>query len=980
MADTADDVTRCPSCGGHLDPDDHFCSKCGASLPSMPTVAAAELEPDGAEHTDPELEKSLRAALSPNYLLIRQIGVGGMGSVFLAREPALKRLVAVKVLAGELAADQSARARFQREAEAVAGISHPNVVSIYGLGELEDGTPYFVMQYVSGRSMAARLGEEGELGVEEVKHILGEVASALAAAHKRGVIHRDIKPANILYDEESGRVLVSDFGIAAVRPGGDSEDKTQLTRTGMAIGTPKYMSPEQLLAEKVTDRTDVYAVGLTGYELLTGRGPFDIKSPQEIMAAHLRDEPVKLSRLRSDIDPEFESLLAACLSKKATERPAAAEVAKRLLPGAGALLEWPPPGLEALRGKGVTLALLWLLASSLFAVSALVLVGIGPSLSSAVTSFAALLPLIFGTVGVVALAVAVSSTWRLSRRVGRAFDLGFGSLTIAEVLADRRGDMGAVITGMREYAPLAPATRSRLRTERVVAAALLLFSGILPVPALILFIWLGSKGLIGGAAAPFMVMGPSVLVFVASVWLRTREQRGLGRTRALLQQRHVPSEKLARLVDPWYETFESARRDQVLGRGPGGYARTSWLVGGAIGAAVLFSIVLAVPLGVVGVVHSTIWQNSPPRFSRTQEKARIAWAFKSYGVAVDSSITPLKAGRAFYSLIPGDISERRLFPQHPPPRKIETVTDALPENPWGAPSLGVVTTGDTSLIFKAIQGFTADETLYLERLASLPGWEEFDVVAHAAAMDYLSARYVLPFPDSVSLWAMPLPRSVGTKEWAYANSARAALWMSQGKLREAEEAFGETISVGLLLMEEHFLITSLVGAVITGIGRHGLEEFYTATGREREASVLRAKYDSVIGLNEELSVASASQPTSFDVAYVRNSITRVVQDSTMTRGLRWELLRWLPFAPCTNVRELIFGPDRELQVVFSSAREQLARFPSEEQYYDFITAELERSIQTTLPVTKRAVFRAADITGKLLGNKRLGGCVQVLLR
>ncbi|MGD2135898.1 MAG: serine/threonine-protein kinase, partial [Gemmatimonadales bacterium] len=304
------DWAYCPKCATPLPPDATACPACGATTPSAPT------EPSdggaGPQQTDEDLralEAALEKALSPSYILVRRIGTGGMGSVFLARDPALKRLVAVKVLAPALAANEAARARFEREAQAVARLSHPNIVAIHSVGQLDDGTPYFVMQHVGGKSLAARLAEEGPFSTDETRRIVGEVASALAAAHQQGIIHRDIKPANVLYDDETGRVLVSDFGIAAVRPVGEQPQQTKLTMTGMAVGTPRYMSPEQLLAEEVTEKTDVYALGLLGYELLTGVGPFQATSPQELIAAHLRDTPKPLSDAREDVDPELESAI-----------------------------------------------------------------------------------------------------------------------------------------------------------------------------------------------------------------------------------------------------------------------------------------------------------------------------------------------------------------------------------------------------------------------------------------------------------------------------------------------------------------------------------------------------------------------------------------------------------------------------------------------------------------------------------------------
>src|SRR3954468_12786739 len=200
------------------------------------------------------LAEQLQAALAPSFVLIRRIGAGGMGIVFLARDPALKRLVAVKVMSPERAVDDEARARFQREAEAVAKISHPNVVAIYSVGELANGIPYLVMQYVEGRSMAERLIEEGPLEISEAQAILGQVAAALGAAHRKGVIHRDVKAANILWDDAAGRALVSDFGIAALIGRESDGDAMQLTEAGAVVGTPRYMSPEQLLAERVNEK------------------------------------------------------------------------------------------------------------------------------------------------------------------------------------------------------------------------------------------------------------------------------------------------------------------------------------------------------------------------------------------------------------------------------------------------------------------------------------------------------------------------------------------------------------------------------------------------------------------------------------------------------------------------------------------------------------------------------------------------------
>jgi tetratricopeptide (TPR) repeat protein len=271
--------------------------------------------------SDPLLER-VRAALGTDFEIIRRLGQGGMASVFLAREIALNRLVAIKVLDPDLGASPVFGSRFQREAETAAALQHPHVVSILRVGAAE-GLSYIVMAYVDGGSLADRMVSQGPLPLVEAIRIAREVASALAAAHKRGFLHRDVKPQNILLDAETGRALVVDFGIAGAVAGNASSDpgSDRLTGLGMVVGTPRYMSPEQASGTRdLGPASDLYALGIVFYEMLAGAYPYQLSSPSGAAAAHLVQSPVPIHDRRPDLPPAAERVLDRLLAKDPTKR------------------------------------------------------------------------------------------------------------------------------------------------------------------------------------------------------------------------------------------------------------------------------------------------------------------------------------------------------------------------------------------------------------------------------------------------------------------------------------------------------------------------------------------------------------------------------------------------------------------------------------------------------------------------------------
>ena len=280
-------------------------------------------ESGSAGRDDDSLER-IRRELEPELSVVRRLGRSVVAEVLLAREPALKRLVAIKVLASGLAGDASAIRRFEREAQSAARIAHPNVVTVYRVGRLGDGRPYLVMRYVKGRSLGALLEADGPFDRARACEVLGDIASAVAAGHRRQVVHRDIKPANVLVEHATGNVVVVDFGIAAILVSGDEEPE-RITTAGHIVGDPQHMSPERLLGEQPDERSDVYNLGLLGYELLSGRGPFEADSNRAWTEAHLNEQPPPVSSLRPGIDPRLESLLLRCLAKNPDHRPNAAD-------------------------------------------------------------------------------------------------------------------------------------------------------------------------------------------------------------------------------------------------------------------------------------------------------------------------------------------------------------------------------------------------------------------------------------------------------------------------------------------------------------------------------------------------------------------------------------------------------------------------------------------------------------------------------
>lgn len=291
------------------------------------SAAAAQLDALDAAALRARIEK----AVTGSYEIEKEIGRGGMAVVYSARDLKLRRIVALKVLPPDLAFRADVRARFVREAQTAAGLNHPNIVPIYAVDE-RDGMVFFAMSLINGETLATRLIREPRPPVAFVESILVQVADALAYAHQSGVVHRDIKPDNVLIDAETGRATVTDFGIARALEGG-----SRLTQTGIAVGTPAFMSPEQATGEREIDgRSDVYSLGILGYLMLAGRLPFEAASTPAMLMKHVSERPHPLRQYRPDAPSALVAIIERCLAKAPNDRWANAGELRDAVRGAAA--------------------------------------------------------------------------------------------------------------------------------------------------------------------------------------------------------------------------------------------------------------------------------------------------------------------------------------------------------------------------------------------------------------------------------------------------------------------------------------------------------------------------------------------------------------------------------------------------------------------------------------------------------------------
>jgi hypothetical protein len=894
------------------------------------------------------IAEELRAALAPGIQLLRPLGAGAMGLVFLGRDPLLKRLVAIKVLSPHLAGDDVARARFVRESEASAAVMHPNVAGIYLVGELpQSGTPYYVMQFIDGRSLAEEIAGGGATSELRARRMIGEIASALEAAHARGLVHRDMKPANIMIDSESDRPVVLDFGISAVLQRGDGPADARLTSAGSYVGTPTYMSPEQAAGEPVTGQSDVYGLGLIAFELLSGHPPFDGPSVV-VMAAHLEKPPPSLHTVRPGIDAHLAELVDRCLRKEPSERPTAADVAHSLIPGSRSLMEWPPPGLEEIRGRGARLVWRWAATCSA-ALLFFLLLHVRPTLGSPLWAHGEQsmfwsglmtpghaifnevrvdrrwnvveLPpadatsvwifLVSASVALLLLLalIVIWHTTRFARDARRAARGGYPWPVVFDVAWDRSDDTSSLLNGSGVYALLSPERREHLlltrRSFAIVSVAMVALGALTPI------LWMAgvlrtrdnpSTAIVTGAELLFIALP----LLAGGLSLAILDHRARRATATRRQSVAEGSRFHGDLVAAWlHESGRGVLASRSRGRNALAMAASAAaavvLLAGTYVALVVFVVVFVSTTRLVaGRARAEQWRalflvdsTRPMPFTELDTLARRS------GVLAQGSTPDLEAGRLLLA--------RSDAPKGATPAPATFAMDLA-----GARAISQSASEQDADVPRDIIAIIGDSALpnaarlkAVERYAQspwLPVWRRF-----ASSPDYpLMWQYRPGFPGARYLSHIPIMRIASMQDLSYRNALAGLVALSHGDVATATLRARENIAAGRHIMRGMTFSENLVGLVIVGIGRSQLSVIARTSGDHAMAEeATRLRTTGIRWRGERFKTAAP-------LAMVADPESREALRYTKqleSPALFGQLIMASSYGFCFNSRELLFGSD-----------------------------------------------------------------------
>ena len=940
-------MPKCRSCGAVLNSRANRCAVCDAPIavaaPVGVHISAGGLAALPADELP--IAAELGKALAPSIHLRKRIGRGGMGIVFLARDESLKRDVAIKVLTPNLAGDATTRARFIREAEAAAAVSHPNVVNIYHVGVLPHSeVPYFVMQYVDGPSMAEAAGRM--LPEARVRRVIGEVASGLAAAHRRGVVHRDIKPGNIVIDGETGRALLCDFGIAAAGALHPTRRSDRLTSEGAFVGTPSYMSPEIASGEEAIDKSDVYSLGVVAYELLTGRVPFS-GNGIKVMAAHVHDEVPDLHAQRPDLSPEIVELLERSLAKRPEDRPSAQSIVDHLLPSHRHALEWPPPGLAPLRRASAQfrfglVALALTCAAFLFAMYARPLPQLHQAAGVRATqtfdlarsvravmpqvvatddelqelevvwgagSYATFLLLLLATSFVAVQTIPTVRAMRMARRSGYPWS------TIADVMSDMRRDGGDLLSGLGAYAFFSDRERHsllRIRRFRLVGVGL---AAIVSVAALLVWVAGGVAAISTDptetSMAPLWLIFVPVALLASSAWFAAYEavlRRRRARADEEWQGAHLVNKEL---VSAW--VISAGRRFA----GSTGVSRfpVEIVLGAALMIVVSAALVIAnAALGVA--IRASAHRSTALSWATTVSDTNYARAWRSRDVVLARATAPFAPATAS---LDERAQARFLASFIPAGTAVQTL---LPRDP-------------------------KDSALFVEAAVSPAALAAWRAVAHAAPLPMF-----WPFRGGVDA---PEPVAV---------DQRALQSLAAANLRDAAPATAELRARENLAVARQLTRAGAAPFMLVGGITSGAADVLEQVGQSRSDRNLIAEVAAIRAAGVYRPPSSAAGALFADPSYL--PVTRLVADTLLEPATRVQLAQLAAAGFCENPREVLFGPAASRAILARQAASKLADLQGAERLVGPWERWLSRSIGTgftPVAATPGATRAAPEPTG-----------------
>jgi hypothetical protein len=552
-----------------------------------------------------------------------------------------------------------------------------------------------------------------------------------------------------------------------------------------------------------------------------------------------------------------------------------------------------------------------------------------------------------------------------------------------------RGDTGALVAGVREYGGLTPALRSTLRTNRVVRECLVLLGGAAPLPLFVVLVRLGAANALPAVLAPLFVLGAPIAALLVAVGLERLEVRAVGATRRALARRRR-KEEFGKLVEPWYVSFDAIREDQPLGRGRAGGSGLGWGAGLAAVAAGVLAVVALFPFWLLAAIGPAYWDLTGSWIPGLLDKVTAAQWSRRFAASADSTISPLGAGEALHALSvgwdgpgrePTTFSRPRPSAYPPLPMLRDSVLFPRSRN-WAGPD-------EARILELAMRGFSPVQLEWLRGLAVHPAWQDFHTVARAPRLDVLGATISLPLPGAATTLDLrnALPRRFDPlRRMAFANTSRAALLLADGRRVEAEEALKETIAFALRLVDDGvYYEDAATGIVLAGIGRQALIHFYTVTDRP-ERIVLQAFRDSLRNEAERTASGSGERRTQgANPMLDRTEWMQSARDPGTARPVRLAQLMYLDAVTCTNLRELIFGPGKDVDSVFARAGRDLLRSPADSAFFEILQRQSRRGPPRgiaawaggPLDVSRVAAIGATRVIGSALGNPRLAGCFEL---